>query len=426
MKQDGGDRLGTDGNQDDGDPTTPVQPTQFGNAAKEEGEEEEANQRILDDHNLRRLQMADRLRPEACIGGPHRRRNGDQHHREAVDKTDPSGLRCRLGPDRRDGHRHYSFGRRGSNRAHSGCAPRVLFHPDCTVGPGVGLRLHRVMRRRALAGFTADQGVTPLPRRPFTRIAARALRSLAGWLGDAVDASPSRLALDVFGFRVFGFRADELIRILVDDDQERPLSVDARVSAGARDDAETALADRVRIRVRKRDPVEVREDRTAPVPHELLVTRQARPVGASDWDKTDVLDVRGAGVLEPTRHDESPGSRGWSGPLEVETDEHAVLVVALGGERYLRRSHHSDGAGRPNELDDLAPTDCAFLHFSLLERKIETPRLAPILTRYGGIRTESMTAPPATNVLSGARRETPWRRRRRAPRGSAHSPSLTH
>src|SRR5437868_6587374 len=57
-------------------------------------------------------------------------------------------------------------------------APRVLFHPDCTVGPGVGLRLHRVMRRRALAGFTADQGVTPLPRRPrqdyqFARPSAR-------------------------------------------------------------------------------------------------------------------------------------------------------------------------------------------------------------------------------------------------------------
>src|SRR2546428_5343247 len=54
----------------------------------------------------------------------------------------------------------------GAAIGRTACAPRAFFHPDCTVGPGVGLRLHRVMRRRALAGYTADQGVTPLPRRP--------------------------------------------------------------------------------------------------------------------------------------------------------------------------------------------------------------------------------------------------------------------
>src|SRR5207302_6904215 len=40
------------------------------------------------------------------------------------------------------------------------------FIPTVRSAPEWALRLHRVMRRRALAGYTADQGVTPLPRRP--------------------------------------------------------------------------------------------------------------------------------------------------------------------------------------------------------------------------------------------------------------------
>src|SRR5439155_21100511 len=60
----------------------------------------------------------------------------------------------------------------GAATGRTACAPRAFFHPDCTVGPGVGLHLHRVMRRRTLAGFTADRGFTPLPRRPTTTIAA--------------------------------------------------------------------------------------------------------------------------------------------------------------------------------------------------------------------------------------------------------------
>src|SRR5438874_662658 len=40
------------------------------------------------------------------------------------------------------------------------------FIPTVRSAPEWALRLHRVMRRRALAGFTADQGVPPLPRRP--------------------------------------------------------------------------------------------------------------------------------------------------------------------------------------------------------------------------------------------------------------------
>src|SRR5437016_5758170 len=42
------------------------------------------------------------------------------------------------------------------------------FIPTVRSAPEWALRLHRVMRRRALAGYTADQGVTPLPRRPFS------------------------------------------------------------------------------------------------------------------------------------------------------------------------------------------------------------------------------------------------------------------
>src|SRR5206468_8313061 len=59
----------------------------------------------------------------------------------------------------------------GAAIGRTACAPRAFFHPDCTVGPGVGLRLHRVMRRRTLAGFTADRGFTPLPRRPVIKVA---------------------------------------------------------------------------------------------------------------------------------------------------------------------------------------------------------------------------------------------------------------
>src|SRR5438128_12308496 len=68
----------------------------------------------------------------------------------------------------------------GAAIGRTACAPRAFFHPDCTVGPGVGLRLHRIMRRRTLAGFTADRGFTPLPRRPLTKVADsfRALPSM--------------------------------------------------------------------------------------------------------------------------------------------------------------------------------------------------------------------------------------------------------
>src|SRR2546427_12143638 len=48
------------------------------------------------------------------------------------------------------------------------------FIPTLRSAPEWALRLHRVMRRRTLAGFTADRGFTPLPRRPATTIAAAA------------------------------------------------------------------------------------------------------------------------------------------------------------------------------------------------------------------------------------------------------------
>src|SRR5439155_5277384 len=59
----------------------------------------------------------------------------------------------------------------GAAIGRTACAPVAFFPPDCPVGPGVGLRLHRIMRRRTLAGFTADRGFTPLPRRPLTKVA---------------------------------------------------------------------------------------------------------------------------------------------------------------------------------------------------------------------------------------------------------------
>src|SRR5438034_8421690 len=45
------------------------------------------------------------------------------------------------------------------------------FIPTVRSAPEWALRLHRVMRRRTLAGFTADRGFTPLPRRPVIKVA---------------------------------------------------------------------------------------------------------------------------------------------------------------------------------------------------------------------------------------------------------------
>src|SRR5205807_5160052 len=62
-------------------------------------------------------------------------------------------------------------GRRSGWSAWSGDFRAAFFHPDCTVGPGMGLRRHRVMWLTPLAGFTADRGISPLPRRTGIRIA---------------------------------------------------------------------------------------------------------------------------------------------------------------------------------------------------------------------------------------------------------------
>src|SRR5579864_3684402 len=56
-------------------------------------------------------------------------------------------------------------GLRSGWSANSGDFRAAFFHPDCTVGPGMGLRLHRVVWLTPLAGFTADRGISPLPRR---------------------------------------------------------------------------------------------------------------------------------------------------------------------------------------------------------------------------------------------------------------------
>src|SRR5712692_8745090 len=61
----------------------------------------------------------------------------------------------------------HSLGRRGESPdgQPAGDVRAAFFHPDCTVGPGMGLRRHRVMWLTPLAGCTADRGISPLPRR---------------------------------------------------------------------------------------------------------------------------------------------------------------------------------------------------------------------------------------------------------------------
>src|SRR2546430_228953 len=68
------------------------------------------------------------------------------------------------------------------------------FIPTVRSAPEWALRLHRVMRRRALAGFTADQGVTPLPRRPRPeyQVAKEGARGAARSRGNRPRAPPNR------------------------------------------------------------------------------------------------------------------------------------------------------------------------------------------------------------------------------------------
>src|SRR5205807_2058763 len=68
------------------------------------------------------------------------------------------------------------------------------FIPTVRSAPEWALRLHRVMRRRALAGFTADQGVTPLPRRPRPeyQVASEGARGAARSRGNRPRAPPNR------------------------------------------------------------------------------------------------------------------------------------------------------------------------------------------------------------------------------------------
>ena len=60
----------------------------------------------------------DQVAPEIDVGRPHGGGHGNQHHRKAIDKAAWCRLCCGLAPGRGNGHRHYSFGRRGSDRAH--------------------------------------------------------------------------------------------------------------------------------------------------------------------------------------------------------------------------------------------------------------------------------------------------------------------
>ena len=95
-EQDRRDRLGTHRNQADRHPTSPVEVAELWNAAQQEGQQKQADQGVLDDDDLRRLQMTDELGSEVGVGGPHGGGHADQHHGEPVDETAPSGLPCRL------------------------------------------------------------------------------------------------------------------------------------------------------------------------------------------------------------------------------------------------------------------------------------------------------------------------------------------
>jgi hypothetical protein len=54
--------------------------------------------------------------------------------------------------------------------------------------------------------------------------------------------------------------------------------------------------------------------------------------------------------------------------MQVEADEHVVLVAVFGGERHSRHAHQADGASPSGELKNLASTDSPFSHRGLLER----------------------------------------------------------
>src|SRR2546430_1497187 len=75
-----GDRLRTNRDQPDRQPPALVQAAQLGYAAKEKRQQEEADQGVFDDDDLRRLEVADELRAKICVSTPHRRRYADQHN----------------------------------------------------------------------------------------------------------------------------------------------------------------------------------------------------------------------------------------------------------------------------------------------------------------------------------------------------------
>src|SRR6267143_775110 len=78
-----------------------------------------------------------------------------------------------------------SLGRRGNEWDGHPChIPRVFFHPDCTVGPGITPGHAAVW---PLAGCTADQGVSPLPRRLAIKNSSPAAPLPPNDSGNAVD-----------------------------------------------------------------------------------------------------------------------------------------------------------------------------------------------------------------------------------------------
>jgi hypothetical protein len=125
---------------------------------------------------------------------------------------------------------------------------------------------------------------------------------------------------------------DHLVGEGVDNDDEGSASLDADVGAGAGDDLEPTFADLMRPGRREGLPLEAGDDRAFGA-GERLVARQACHAAVGDWREREVLDGRGAGVLDRAGGDPSTCGRVRAGEVEVDTEIELLLRAAGGGER---------------------------------------------------------------------------------------------
>ena len=159
-KQDRGNRLRAQADQTDRQPLAPLQAAHFGDASDQEHEKEQRDEPVLDEDDLRRCQVTDQLgteigvragtpEPEPLhqrevagqVGGDRlgwwtnrrlRRRRLGLAPVSRVQRLRPgTGLRLRC----RDGHRCYSFGRRGSCRTRDRARRGPSFIPTLRSAP---------------------------------------------------------------------------------------------------------------------------------------------------------------------------------------------------------------------------------------------------------------------------------------------------